>query len=342
MESEDKLDQLRRTSKDLLSQLEQKQRVDSLDGGLPSRLIGIRKDFENRAGSLYVPLDQMARAIQQENRLTAQATASQDSSESEKLQDEAQRYSAEVNLKHRPSFGQFRIRRELTQSRRDPDSQYAADVGLTHRAVQSLLNQHGEVAPAESQIPDHLLEIAPAYRTLEAGHDLIVARDTLNLLLTMERWGTQSIDAHIDHPRQWDVVQQTLELASQRLREAGIDGKLVGRLDEIRWSSPVRDANRKITERRWKRDLMVSAGHELVEIRDELAVVVDDLQPAMAEARAIIAKYAPTIPEIARQTAEQIRALEESTTDVADLAERPDAPETESQTGRIAAAATGG
>ncbi len=193
------------------------------------------------------------------------------------------------------------------------------------------MNQHGEIAPAESQIPDHLLEIAPAYRTLEAGHNLIVARDTLNLLLTMERWGSQSIDAHIDHPRQWDVVQQTLELASQRLKAAGIDGKLVGRLNEVRWSSPVRDANRKIAERRWKRDLMVSAGHELVEIRDELAVVVDDLQPAMAAARAIIAKYAPTIPEMARQTAEQVRELEESTTDVADLAEQPDAPETESQ-----------
>ena len=118
------------------------------------------------------------------------------------------------------------------------------------------------------------------------------------------------------------------------LREAGIDGKLVGKLDEIRWSSPVRDANRKITERRWKRDLMVSAGHELVEIRDELAVVVDDLQPAMAEARAIIAKYAPTIPEIARQAAEQIRELEESTADVADLVEQPDAIGTRKSTGR--------
>ncbi len=331
MESEDKLAQLRRTSGNLLGQLKQKQRVNSLDGGLPSRLNGIRKDLENRLGTLYVPLNQMARAIQQENRLTAQATLSQDSSESETLQNKARRYSAEVNLKHLPSFGQFRIRRELTQARRDADSQYAADLGLTHRAVQSLLNQRGEVAPAESQIPDHLLDIAPAYRTLEAGHNLIVARDTLNLLLMMERWESQSIDAHIDHPRQWDVVQQTLELASQRLKEASIDRTLVGKLDEVRWSSPVRDANRKITERRWKRDLMVSAGHELVEIRDLLAVVVDDLQPAMAEARTIIAMYAPTIPEIARQTAEQVRKLEESTTDVADLAEKADTREAENQ-----------
>ncbi len=273
----------------------------------------------------------MARAVQQETRLTTQANASQDSSKSGKLQDEARRYAAEVSLKHRPSFGQFRIRRELTQGRRDSDAQYAADTGLTHRAVQSLLNQHREAASADSQIPDHLLEVAPAYRTLEAGHNLIIARDTLNLLLTMERWGARSIDAPIDHPRQWDVVQQVLELASQRMREAGIDGKLVGGLDEIRWSTAVRDANRKITERRWKRDLMVSAGHELVEIRDQLAVVVNDLQPAMAEARAIIAKYAPSIPEIARQTAAQIRDLEESTTDVADLAELPDEAETERQ-----------
>ena len=38
---------------------------------------------------------------------------------------------------------------------------------------------------------------------------------------------------------QWDLVQRGFELASQRLREAGVKNELVGPLDQIRWGTPV-------------------------------------------------------------------------------------------------------
>ncbi len=330
MESEEKLTDLQRVSQDFLRQLEQKQQYDVVDGGLPNRLIGARRDFVARSGSLYLPVYEVARAMQQENQIAAQAADSEDSGESRKLLEQAERFVAEIDLKHRYSVGQLRVRRELTQTRRDSDSQYAADAGLTHRAVTSLLNQHRSIPPQDSDIPDHLLEIAPAYRTLEAGHELILARNALNSLLSMERWGSQQIHSHIDHPRQWDVVQRGVELAVQRLRESGVDSELVAKLDQLRSSAAVRDAQRKITVRRSKRDAMIGAGHELVEIRDNLAIVVEELQPTMAEARAVIARYAPTIPQMAQQAAEQLRRMEEATTDVADAAEQSDSPLTDS------------
>ena len=336
MESEEKLNELRKTSSDLARELEGKQRFDAVDGGLASRLINTRKDFEKRAGSLYVPLYQTARAMQQENRLAAEALSSEDSEDSRRLLEESQRYVAELDLRHRPSVEQLRIRRELTQSRKDSDSQYAADAGLTRRAVTAQLNQHRVIPPAESEIPDHLLEIAPAYRTLEAVHNLTVARDALSNLLNLERWDNQSLNGHTDHPRQWDTVKQTLELASQRLREAKAPDAIVKQLDQVRWSQSVRDADRKIGERRWKRDLMVGAGHELVEIRDGLAEVVQETQPIMAEARAVIAKYAPTIAEMAQQTAEQIRELEEQTTETADNLENSQDKAPEEQQNQLA------
>ena len=320
-ESEDKLDQLRNVSQDFLRQLQDKQRFDAVDGGLPGRIVGIWRDFDNRSGSLYVPLVQIGNAVQQENQLTAKAGSSPDSVEGKKLLDQAERFVAEVDLKLRRSLDQLRSRRELTQTRKDADVQYAADAGLTHRATTSLLNQHRELPPQKSTIPANLLEIAPAYRILEAGHDLAIVRDTLNLLVNMERWDSQGLQSHIDHPRQWDLIQRGFELATQRLREAGVKNELVGPLDQIRWSTPVRDAGRKITERRWKRDAMIGAGHELVEIRDELAKVVESLKPVMAEARAVIAKYSPTIPQMAQQTAEQLREMEEATTATADAVE---------------------
>lgn len=330
-ESEEKLDQLRRLSQDFLKQLESKQRMDAVDSGLPGRLVGIRRDFDNRAGSLYTPLYEMGRAVQQENSLAAKAIESQDSAEGKKLLDQAERFVAEVDLKHRRSLDQLRSRRELTQLRPDSDSQYAADAGLTHRATTSLLYQHRQVAPQESTIPENLLEVAPAYRTLEAGHNLILARDALNVLVNMERWGSQTIRSHMDHPRQWDVVQQGFELAAKSLREARVENDLVAKLDQIRSSTAVRDAGRKITERRWKRDAIVSAGHELVETRDDLAKVVNELEPVMAEARAIIAKFAPTIPQMAEQAAEQLRQLEEETIATADKAEESATPESDTQ-----------
>lgn len=324
-ESEDKLEQLKNVSRDLLRQLQDKQRMDVVDGGLPGRIVGVWRDFDNRSGSLYVPLDQVARAAQQENQLTTQAGNSQDSAAGQKLLDEAERFVGEVDLKLRRSLEQLRTRRELTQTRKDGDPQYGADAGLTYRAANSLLNQHRQSPPQESTIPANLLEIAPAYRILEAGHELVAVRDTLGVLLDLERWDSQSIQSHMDHPRQWDLVQRAFELASQRLREAGVKNELVSQLDQIRWSAPVRDAARKITERRWKRDAMIGAGHELTEIRDNLAKVMGELQPVMAEARAVIAKYSPTIPEMAEQAAEQLRQMEEDTTAAADAVEEAQA-----------------
>lgn len=322
MESEEKLAQLQNVAKDFFNQLQNQQRFDAIDGGLPGRILNAWRDLDNRAGSLFAPIEQVARAAQQENQLMAQAANSSDSVEGKKLLDQAERFIAEVDLKHRRSLDQLRNRRELTQARKDADAQYASDAGLTHRATTSLLNQHRELPPQDSPIPANLLEIAPAYRILEAGHDLTIARDTLNLLVNMERWDLQSLQSRIDHPRQWDLVQRGFELASQRLREAGVKNELVGPLDQIRWSTPVRDAGRKIGERRWKRDAMIGAGHQLVEIRDELAIVIESLQPVMAEARAVIAKFSPTIPQMAQQTAEQLRKMEDATTAAADTVEK--------------------
>lgn len=322
-ESEDKLEHLKNVSKDFHRQLQERQRMDVVDGGLPGRLMNGWRDLDQRSGSLFIPIDQLAKATQQENQLTVQAANSPDSAEGKKLLDQAERFMGEVDLKLHRSLDQLRDRREMTQLRKDSDAQYAADAGLTHRATLWLLSQHREVSPQESTIPADLQKIAPAYRILEAGHELALVRDTLNVLLNMERWDSQGIQAHMDHPRQWDLIQRAFELSSQRLREAGVKSELVGALDQVRWSAATRDAGRKISERRWRREAMITGAHELSEIRTSVAKVIADLQPTMADARAVIARYAPTIPQMAEQAAEELREMEEATTAAADAVEEP-------------------
>lgn len=179
------------------------------------------------------------------------------------------------------------------------------------------------------------MEVAPAYRILEAGHELTIVRDALDELTNLERWGSQDLQARIEHPRVWDLVQRGFELASQRLREAGVKNEIVGAFDQTRWTAEARDAARKITERRWKREAMISAGHDLVQIRDQVAAVIKTIEPVMEDARNVIRRYSPTIPKSAAQTAEQIRELEEATTETADVVEQqtslPEKPETAQQ-----------
>ena len=328
-EAEDKLPELQRLSQNLHRELKDRQRVDVMDGGLAERLNQARRDFQNRSGSLSETLSHTANATQEENRNLATAGDADDSTKAAELMKMAGRFVVEIDLKLRRSVEQLRKRRSLTQARADADPQFAADAGLTHRAATSLLNQHRQGDPKESIVPTAFREIAPAYRILEAGHEVKNVQACLGNLIQLERWNSQDLTAKIDHPRQWDVVNKGMEEAVNRLRAAGVNHEIMGRFDEVRWSPAVQEANRRIAQRRWAREDMVAAGSDLIDLRDRLHSVGAELDPVMAEARAIIAKYAPTIPEMAEQVAQQLRQLEEETNAVADAAEQesPSEPE---------------
>lgn len=324
MESEDKLPQLRSVAAALLRELAARQKIDVIDGGLPARLVNGRKDLDQRAGSLYAPIERLAWSTEQARKFAMQATESTDSQAAETALRESDRYAAEANDYHFQSLDQLRIRRRLMQARPDSDAQYAADAGLTHRAVTSLLLTHASMAPHESEVPQHLAQIAPAYRILEAGHELKQLEMCLDYVSTLERWGALGIQSHLDHPRQWDVVANGLELAARRLREARVPTDLTSRIDRIRWARSTQDAAQKITSRRYRRQEIFAAQHELAEVRTEVRQVVDELQPIMAEARSVIAAFAPSIPELARQASDQLRELQEQTLAVADEVEQID------------------
>ncbi len=329
-ESEDKLPELQRLAQNLARELKDRQRSEVMDGGLAERLNQARRDFDNRSGTMYEPLSQMTNSTIEENRFAAQAGEASDSTKAAELANEEKRFAAEVELK-RHSLDQLRSRRELTQSRKDADPQFAADAGLTHRAVTAVLDQHRKRDPKETFVPDAFREIAPAYRILEAGHDVINVQACLANLIQLERWSSQDLSSKIDHPRQWDVIQKGLEEAINKLRRASVHQDIMAKFDQVRWSKPVGEAGRKIGQRRWVRDDLLGASSDLMELRDLLQPVVYELEPVMADARAVIAKYAPTIPQMAQMAAEQVRQLEEQTSQAADDVEensqQPNAPE---------------
>ncbi|MBI2480530.1 MAG: hypothetical protein HYV60_18460, partial [Planctomycetia bacterium] len=246
MESEDKLPELQRLAQNLLRELKDRQRIEVTDGGLAERLNQARREFDSRSGTLYEPLSQMANATQEENRLAVQAGEADDSTKAAELTAQEKRFAAEVDLK-RHSLEQLRSRRGLTQSRQDPDPQFAADAGLTHRAAAAVFDQHRKRDPRELAVPDAFREIAPAYRILEAGHDVKNVQTCLTQLIQLERWSSQDVSAKIDHPRQWDVIQKGLDEAVNKLRRASVHQDILAKFDQVRSAAPTREASRKIT-----------------------------------------------------------------------------------------------
>ena len=317
-ESEDQIETLRKTAAALLNELEGRQNADTLDSRLPANMVEARKEMDQRAGSLFAPLEQLARSTLEVGRFTAQAAESNDSTESSRLLRSARRAASHLGQLHFPGVTRLRSRKTLTQSRSDSDSRYGADAGLTVRAVDALFDRYKNESPDQSDVPEILALIAPAYRILESGHEAVQIRACLDNLLSLERWNSQNITSRLDHPRQWDVVQSGLESVSRKLKEAKYPAEITSRVDGMRWSTPVQDAARKITSRRYRREAPAGAVYELLELQTELDAVLKDVEPIMAEARALIAQYAPTIPEMARRASDELGHLEQETTEAAD------------------------
>jgi hypothetical protein len=320
LESEERLVQLQAFSKTLRDQLLQRQKLDVLDSAIPGRLTNAWNDLENRTGGLGVFIEQSAEQVRQERQYAQQATAADDSGRSQLLAAQAARHAARLDLRLNPALQQLRSRQRLTEARPDADLQYAADAGLAMRALDAVLHRHRSADPAAEpeKVPEHLLEIAPAWRTLEAGHQLTASLRVMARLQELERWNSRQRSARIDQPRHWDLLQQSLEVTARKLGEARIDNAVINRLNQTRWSAAARDAGRRISERRWRRDALTAAGHELDDLAAELTAVHEDLQPAMTAARAVLARFAPSIAQLAKNAAAEVRKLEEQTLEAAD------------------------
>ncbi|MFM8479054.1 MAG: hypothetical protein ACKOEO_24975, partial [Planctomycetaceae bacterium] len=222
LESEERLGQLQAVSKALRDQLLQRQKLDVLDSAIPRRLQAAWNDLDNRAGGLAVLIEGAAEQVRQEQSLAQQAATADDSGRSQQFAAQAARHAARLDLRLVPALQQLRNRQRLTEARADSDLQYAADAGLALRATEAVLYRHRSSDPlAEPEkVAEHLREIAPAWRTLEAGHHLFAALAVMARLQELERWSSRQRSARIDQPRHWDLLQQSLEVAVRRLTEA--------------------------------------------------------------------------------------------------------------------------
>lgn len=136
------------------------------------------------------------------------------------LEQQASRSTNRMMLRFQPGLQQLRSRQKLAEARPDADLQYAADAGLAVRAVDAVLYLQQTEDPDGVKLPEQLREIAPAWRTLEAGHELSLALVAMARLQELEPLGVPSRTARIDQPRHWDLLQHALDAAVRRLGES--------------------------------------------------------------------------------------------------------------------------
>ena len=212
----------------------------------------------------------------------------------------------------------LREARTLQKARPDADPVFAADAGLAVRALAAVEERRRQIgtpadAKAEADAGDWeeannwpedvtpsaaLKEISAAIRTLEAGHALLEARRLAETLRERERWDARSPAGRLDHPRQFEAYMTQFEFAIDRLRRANALGERREReqfLRAVQHGPAAQRARPLIVDRRWKQDTPVAADAELAELATGLRTAEAELQPTLIEARAVLARYAPTI-----------------------------------------------
>ncbi len=244
------------------------------------------------------------RELMQTNGLVSEilSRATEDILQKEKTADVRESDQAALN-----SLEQIAARREMQLARTDSTGQFAADLGNTYRAAQSVLDKP---TSDPEQTAKKLRELADTTKKLEAMHELEKAEELIAELLEKERWSASGAEARIESPRIWDAVSEQIGSASHQVRMAGLPNEAADTLDRARWSPEAAQAAQKIGTRRWNPAESATASVELEKLQDQISSAKSKIANAVAEARENLAAMTPSIPELARDAAESANQAE--------------------------------
>ncbi len=200
----------------------------------------------------------------------------------------------------------------LHRSRPSLDLQYAADLNLMHQAMENVTKE-GYLPYRDEPAASVHQQLATAFQTIEAKHEVDMWLGELVALMIAERKLNETATAKIKHPTWIERFASGLEWPVRTLQNVGIDGKLVQAVDQTRYNEDLSQARNRITSRRWSGDEMLSAESQLDSLQRDLADALEPFAPLVDKARATIQKYVLTLPEQAREAAKQAREAQQRT-----------------------------
>ena len=146
----------------------------------------------------------------------------------------------------------------LHQQLSDLDLRYVADLNLVKRAI------------ADGPTEQVRQKIASAIDLLTAAHGIESYRREIARLASAEERLTDTASVRIDHPLRLERSAIRLGHATERLKAAGVNGKLIQPIDQANSGPSFTEARDRLSRRRWSEDEMQNAAISLRSLGDQL------------------------------------------------------------------------
>jgi hypothetical protein len=286
----------------------------NLDGGLLWNISDVRRDLILRGAgvgnALQRSLDTLSKAVE---------WGSDGSLDSEVLGRLRSATLDELTKHTLPGSDQITDRRDFHLQRKPVDPLFPSDMGLASRAWTTVIESWLELPTGTAEwtkMRDDLKSIVQAYRVLESAHELQDVRLVLDTLRRQEQYDWQTSEGRLSHLRQWDSMNHRLDLTHAWMKESGFPAPIADKFNALRWNATSNAIRQKLDPRRSaNNETMLNAAPELQEFLGEYDAILNETQPTIDAARKLLARFSPTVSQLAQVAAEKTKALEEKTKD---------------------------
>ena len=271
--------------------------------------IDSRKELLNQSGSLWTSFEDLLQKLNQRLGATADKSLATD-----ELLSRVNKLDSETTGPLISALAQMLDRRDIHQLRTVADPLFPIDMGMAHRALTNHLERCLSEPTNAAEIIKELREIAKAYRILEAAHETVEARLAVQALRPREQYEWKTLDGQLVHPKQWDSVNLRIELAHQWMQQAGFPGPVTEKFNALRWCVAAQRISQKLNVRRDANNTNVfSASEDIREMLELWALADSQAKPTIDAARAVLAKYALSVSQLALKAADATRQLKQVT-----------------------------
>lgn len=296
---------VRDVARHTLEDLSRNHRTNVVDDQLQHRQNELLKHSQNALGWTRDVINKMIAQADEINRQKDKAK-SDNSEEVRQAKEEIAKAREKIKASETSLREQFTIESNLHRRRPEADQRYLADMRLLERVLQRV-GDDDFAMPEGKNLRDIYQEIANAYFVLESGHDVLQWGRELRSLADDDRWHAEGASGRVDHPNRIDRFRNGIEYPSNAIAQTGLPGEVMGPIHELRWNPQISNIADIITSRRWRVEDAVSAADKLDRHHVSFVTATAPLEPHMTQARKKLEALLPSIPELARKTAQTLR-----------------------------------
>jgi hypothetical protein len=205
---------------------------------------------------------------------------------------------------------QLEARAQMDESRADADRPFVADAGLAARALEAQAKIH-EARPDAPEARGKLQIVQDAFRTLETGHRLAELSIALRKLAEAERWESAAPDAVTRHPKNWRWIKERVGGIGEAFKQAALPADAGGVLEKAFSEAPGQQAEAEMARRAPPGRKPEAAWFALEALEAQAQRSIEQIAPAMEEARRKLRELVPTLAQRLEELAKESRELEQ-------------------------------